>query len=101
MLARLLSRFRSPRPVAHAEFACKECGKLAARLQLFGDATSGGRLRRESFTSVLTDPISAEGFDSFRTLIAGGSARELYAHDLELASFYCPKCDASYCGAHW
>lgn len=87
--------------MARAEFTCKECGKRAAQLELFGDAASGGRLRRESFTSNLTDPISAPGFDSFCALIARSDARELYAFDLELASFYCPKCDACYCGEHW
>ena len=80
---------------------CKECGKEAAHLQLFGDASTGGQLKPDRFTSALTDPVSAPRFDSLRKLISEGSARALYGVDLELASFYCPKCDACYCGAHW
>ena len=86
---------------ADARFDCKACGKEAARIQLFGDPARGGKLQRVSFTSVLSNPVSAAGFDSLRAVIAAHDPRALYALDLELASFYCPKCDACYCGEHW
>jgi hypothetical protein len=55
----------------------------------------GNELRRESFTSTLTQPATA----GVRAVI--GNASALYALDPELAPFYCPRCRASYCGEHW
>ena len=55
----------------------------------------GGRLRRVSFTSVLTQR------ETPAVRAALGSARALYELDFELAPFYCPACDRSYCGEHW
>ena len=93
MLARFFSRFVTrarnpePRPVAETRFNCKLCGKQAANLQLFGDSSNGGHLKRDAFTSALSDPVGADGFDALRALIAEGNARALYNRDLELASF--------------
>jgi hypothetical protein len=78
---------------AHAGTAthfCSRCGKEAGKL-----TCAGGELRRESFTSVLTQRETPAA----RAVI--GDARALYELDLELAPFYCPRCDRSYCGEHW
>jgi hypothetical protein len=69
---------------------CAVCGKRAAALTIDGD-----ELRRECFTSVLTQPATP----AIRAAIA--DARALHALDPELACFYCPQCDAAYCGDHW
>ncbi|MDA0159454.1 hypothetical protein OM076_04190 [Solirubrobacter ginsenosidimutans] len=69
---------------------CWLCEKEAARLTCVE-----GEFRRETFTGTLTQPETP----SVRRAIADAAA--LYAHDPELAPFYCPDCRHSYCGDHW
>ena len=71
-------------------YYCSVCSKLAGTL-----VVEGNELRRESFTSTLTQPVTAD------VRAALGDAAGLYALDPELAPFYCPRCGASYCGEHW
>ena len=73
-----------------AKHLCAVCGKAAGTL-----ACADGELRRVSFTSVLTQR------ETPAVRAALGSARALYELDFELAPFYCPVCDRSYCGEHW
>ncbi len=73
-----------------ARHLCSVCGKEAGTL-----TCADGELRRVSFTSVLTQRETP----GVRAVI--GSARALYELDFELAPFYCPTCDRSYCGEHW
>ena len=73
-----------------ARHLCGLCGKEAGTL-----TCADGELRRVSFTSVLTQRETP----GVRAVI--GSARALYELDFELAPFYCPPCDRSYCGDHW
>ena len=88
----LASRYDLACAVLHGDAVhlCSVCGAEAGRLQIEGD-----ELRRTSFTSTLTQAAT----DDVRAAIADAAA--LYALDLELAPFYCPGCDASYCGEHW
>ena len=74
----------------HAVHLCSRCGREAGRLTIEGDT-----LRRTSFTSTLTQRATP----SIREAIA--SASGLHALDPELAPFYCPDCERSYCGDHW
>ena len=73
-----------------ARHLCGLCGKEAGTL-----TCADGELRRVSFTSVLTQR------ETPAVRAALGSARALYELDFELAPFYCPVCDRSYCGEHW
>ena len=73
-----------------AKHRCALCGKEAGTL-----TCAEGELRRVSFTSVLTQRETP----AVRAVI--GSARALFELDFELAPFYCPACDRSYCGDHW
>jgi hypothetical protein len=73
-----------------ATYHCAVCGRQAGRLVVEGE-----ELRRESFTSTLTQPVTPA------VRAALGSAERLHALDPELAPFYCPDCRASYCGEHW
>ena len=88
----LADRFDRPRPRTQAgrSICCAVCGKEAGTL-----ACADGELRRVSFTSVLTQR------ETPAVRAALGSARALYELDFELAPFYCPVCDRSYCGGHW
>jgi hypothetical protein len=74
----------------HAVHLCAICGQEAGRLKIEGD-----ELRRTAFTSTLTQKAT----EGVRAAIADAAA--LYALDPELAPFYCPECERSYCGAHW
>lgn len=69
-------------------------------MQFFGPA-SAGELVRDSFSSRSTYRVSPENFERLRTIIAAGDVQALYEFDLEIASFYCPNCEACYCGDHW
>lgn len=91
----------SPRiSVAQYSFACGACGQAAGSVQLFGPA-SAGEIVRESFTSSSTYGVSPENFERLRTIVISGDAPSLYEFNLEIASFYCSDCHASYCGEHW
>jgi hypothetical protein len=74
----------------HAVHRCALCSQEAGRLKIEGD-----ELRRTAFTSTLTQKAT----DGVRAAIADAAA--LHAIDPELAPFYCPECERSYCGAHW
>jgi hypothetical protein len=76
--------------VGKAVHRCRLCSKPAGTL-----VVEGNKLRRESFTGTLTQPLT----DSVRAAI--GDAQALYGLDPELAPFYCPRCRANYCGEHW
>jgi len=86
--------------VAEHAFACAACNAQAGVVRLFGPAERA-EIRRDSFTSLLTLRVDAGAFDRVQRLIAAGDAAGLYAFDLEVASFYCPACGASYCADHW
>jgi hypothetical protein len=67
-----------------------ECGNAAGTL-----VCENGVLIRTTFTGTLTQAESAV------VRAALGDAKALHALDFELAPFYCPACERSYCGAHW
>jgi len=85
-----------------ATFACAVCGEEAGAIQLEG-LPGCAELRRRSFTGVLTAPAPASSAitERLRAAIGACDARAIHELDFELAPFYCPDCDASYCGAHW
>jgi hypothetical protein len=83
-----------------AAFACAACGAPAGSLTLEGGRDSAHVLR-ESFTSMLTRAVGRDEFEPLRAALSGDDARALHALDVELAPFYCPDCDATYCGEHW
>ena len=85
---------------AEASFLCSACNKEAGHIRLLGDPSSA-EIRRESFSSALTSVVPPEHFDKVRTAIANRDVRALHSLDLEYAPFFCPQCDAIYCGDHW
>jgi hypothetical protein len=90
----------SSTPVAEHHFGCSRCNESAGIVQLFGPQDNA-KLVRTSFTSRLTTGVDAASFDDLRRAILAGDAAALYRHDLEFASFYCPQCNACFCGTHW
>jgi hypothetical protein len=88
------------RPDAPAAWwECQVCGRLAGRVEL-EDRTGSVQLRRITFTGLLTQPVSAEAAARLGRALAAGDAAALHAMDPELVPFYCPACDATYCGDH-
>jgi hypothetical protein len=57
-------------------------------------------LRSESFTGVLTAPLSLEAAARLEVALGLGDGA-VFDLDPEYAPFYCPACKASYCGEHW
>jgi hypothetical protein len=86
--------------VAESRFTCGTCDKEAGHIRLFGSLSSS-YVRRTSFTSVLSSAVPAEQFSELRSAIEQRDARRLHGLDLEYAPFFCPQCDAIYCGDHW
>ena len=85
---------------AEATFRCAECGKPAGQIWLFGEPSSS-EIKRVSFTSTLITGIAADQFEQFRHAIDKRNARVLHSLDKEVACFFCPQCNMSYCGEHW
>ena len=79
------------------EFACSLCDAVAGTVWLENRA----RVARESFTSRLWLAVAPGRLRPLRTALRERDAEALFAIELELAPFWCPQCEASYCGAHW
>lgn len=102
-------------------FRCRHCHADAGRVTLYargelvparvanaGDTvmsdfgnSSAGQPRLEVRSQV--GDVTIMQLDVLRALAALGSgdARALHALGVELVPFWCPGCDASYCGRHW
>ena len=83
-----------------AAFVCVICGAAAGSLTLEGGGDCA-HVVRESFTSALTRAVGRDELAPLRAALGGDDACALFELDLELAPFYCPGCDATYCGEHW
>lgn len=86
--------------VAEHAFACSLCAREAGRIKLLAMGAAF-ELHRLSFTSKLTLPVPPASAERVRGAIAAADIRDLYDFDLEVACFYCPECDACFCGEHW
>jgi hypothetical protein len=87
-------------PAVEATFTCSLCGATAGSLEVRGSATDA-ELRRETFTGVLTQRLSAGASGLLREALTEGDAGRVFALDPEFAPFYCPQCEDSYCARHW
>lgn len=88
--------------IAEAVFNCTLCGKEAGRI-FIAYAPDGYRLHRRSFIGELTIPFFNDEASSLKIVNAlrSRTTRTFYETDFELAPFYCPECDACYCGDHY
>lgn len=87
-------------PVARHAFTCSRCGASAGVVALVAGAR-GCEIVRTSFTSVLTLPVASHTVARYREAIERGDAAALHAMDFEVTPFFCPACEACYCGDHW
>jgi hypothetical protein len=79
------------------EFACSRCEKVAGTVWLESDV----QVARASFTSRLWLQIKPGQLRALRAALRDRDVRALFAIEAELAPFWCPPCEAAYCGAHW
>jgi hypothetical protein len=87
--------------VAEAKFMCCLCGKEAGHILLACASRQVHQVRR-SFTSIMSGRVrEKEEYERLRAAIDKHDVRGCFDIDLELTPFYCPKCDACYCGDHW
>jgi hypothetical protein len=86
----------APDEQAELQVVCSECGHKAGSLRL-----DDGEVVRDSFTSVMTQPVGEAAFETLRGLLGRGDVAGLFAWDPELTPFWCPDCGLSYCGRHW
>lgn len=93
-----LAAVRADVPVGR--FLCSICRAVAAEFFIDGRGDEA-QLWRESFTGTLSQPMAAAALERLRAALDEGSARRVYDVDHDLAPFYCPQCDASFCGDHW
>ena len=89
-----------PSLIVEREYFCSLCSGVAATIRLYS-RNDKFELVRLSFTSELTMRGPEERTASVQTLLESGDVAALYQFDLEVACFYCPTCDACYCGKHW
>jgi hypothetical protein len=87
-------------PLEQHTFACAVCGAVAGQVQLYGPPERA-RVLRTCFTSALSGQVTHGHFAALYRAIAAGDARAIWETDDEYAAFYCPTCDACYCGEHW
>lgn len=88
-----------PRTAGHT-FRCAMCPRVAGRVELL-DAPSAFRIARRCFTSDMEGAVAPEWHDRVRKAVASGDIATLHQYDFELAAFYCPACNACYCGDHY
>ena len=79
---------------------CDSCGAEAGRVSVEPER-HGATLERQAFTSVLTQRLGTDEAKAVRAALAAPTTRALFELDPEYAPWYCPGCDASYCGDHW
>ena len=86
-----------------AEFTCAECGAVAGRVEVVPSPAVEGRNRL--IVSVFMskwEELSKDGtYADAAAALDARDARALWKGSLEWAPFYCPECDACYCGGHW
>jgi hypothetical protein len=92
-----------PPPGTHAaEFACRECGAVAGRVEVVPSPVAPrNRLVVSEFMAMWKE-LSPDGrhADAIAAIDAH-DARALWRGSDEWAPFYCPDCDACYCRGHW
>ncbi|MGI6253461.1 MAG: hypothetical protein ACOYJV_08500 [Aminivibrio sp.] len=86
---------------AEGGFRCSLCDQEAGHFYFIrnGDEFS---YHRKSFTGGYIIPRAGEGATRYLTqLVKAGDIQGIFKADFELVPFYCPKCDACYCGDHY
>lgn len=88
-------------PAAEAEFTCSLGHGRAGAVRLFRAGADAWAVVVESFVCRATCRVAAAGAPALCQAIEAGDAARLFRIDPELAPFYCPACDAVYCGTCW
>ena len=87
--------------ISDGGFLCSLCGKEAGHYFFTGRERELSYTLR-SFTGGFTIPRASEGlFYRLARMVRERDVRGLFKADFENTPFYCPKCDACYCGDHY
>ena len=105
-IAAIPDRLRAPPAVEpatkdHLTFGCSMCSRVAGQFRL-QRGSAGWVLYRLSFTSDMGGTRGGpDELEALREAREAQSPLPLYRLDLEWTPFYCPDCDACYCGDHY
>jgi len=94
----------APKTPVRAEhvYHCSRDGNVAGTIRLHdGDRDDEMKLVIDSFVCEQVCHIPSSVAERVRELLRQGDIQSLYRIDAEYAPFYCPRCDAVYCGACW
>jgi hypothetical protein len=89
-------------------FWCATCGLPAGTLTLmWADAPdslggpTGHRLVLTTFLGIMAPPMGDSEYEGVKALLERADAQAFYDRNRELAPFWCPACQLTYCGDHW
>ncbi|HEU4885532.1 MAG TPA: hypothetical protein VFT45_25030 [Longimicrobium sp.] len=89
-------------PRAQATYPCVRHGTQAGSLHLHRiEGRSEWLLVEEGFLGKTSRWLGAAAAERVARVLERADAAALYTLDLEYAPFYCPACDAVYCGECW
>src|SRR4051794_16067289 len=91
---------KAPKRRTSRTFYCAMTGRNAGSIELL-EGDKGAEIRRDSFTSKFVRRVEPDSLIRVRNAIAAGDVLDLFSYDIELVPFYCPKCNASFCGEFW
>lgn len=84
-----------------ARFTCARHGTEAGAVRLRGGYLTGWMVDMESFAGRVYQRIDESRAEVLREDLHRADVREIHAANVEWAPFYCPHCDAVYCGECW
>jgi hypothetical protein len=87
--------------VAEARFTCARHGTEAGVVRLHGNDAAGWMAIMDSFVCSQRERIGTPAARALQDALARTDVRRLHQLDEEWAPFYCPVCEASYCGECW
>jgi hypothetical protein len=89
-------------PRAQANYTCARHGTQAGSLHLHRfEGGSDWLLVEEGFLGKTSMRLGSAAADRVAQVLERADAATLYALNLEYAPFYCPTCEAVYCGECW
>jgi len=87
-------------PLTFHRFSCSVCSEIVGTVVLYL-VDNGLQLKRSSFTGDMFIGVPADMTSRVNAFVVTGEVRSLFCFDLEVCPFFCPECDANYCGTHW
>ncbi len=87
--------------VAEASFSCSICNKFAGSIQLKGSKSSVQCTCKNFAGEMIVSFRDKIIIKKYSTALDSKDLNTLFSTDFETVPFYCPKCNACYCGDHY